>query len=199
MRAWVEGQEPLFIHASEHRQIQSVLDWVETNASKVVLVGGRDAWKSAHRLADLKVPVVYEHTFTLPQDDTASYDVQFTAPSILYRAGVKVIFSEGSNRFAASAVRNLPYAAAQAAAFGLPEDEAMKGITRYPAEVLGMGHRIGSLKTGMEASLVTLNGPLLDIRSQVTHMWIKGKPVSLESRHTRLYEKYRKRPKVPER
>ena len=199
MIAWVEGQEPLFIHASEHRQIQSVLDWVETNASKVVLVGGRDAWKSAHRLADLKVPVVYEHTFTLPQDDTASYDVQFTAPSILYRAGVKVIFSEGSNRFAASAVRNLPYAAAQAAAFGLPEDEAMKGITRYPAEVLGMGHRIGSLKTGMEASLVTLNGPLLDIRSQVTHMWIKGKPVSLESRHTRLYEKYRKRPKVPER
>ena len=84
-------------------------------------------------------------------------------------------------------------------AFGLPEDEAMKGITRYPAEVLGMGHRIGSLKTGMEASLVILNGPLLDIRSQVTHMWIKGKPVSLESRHTRLYEKYRKRPKVPER
>ena len=126
MRAWVEGAEPLFIHASEHRQIQSVLDWVETNASKAVLAGGRDAWKSAHRLADLKVPVVYEHTFTLPQDDTASHDVQFTAPSILYRAGVKVIFSEGSNRFAASAVRNLPYAAAQAAAFGLPEDEAMK-------------------------------------------------------------------------
>ena len=47
MTAWVEGQEPLFIHASEHRQIQSVLDWVETNASKVVLVGGRDAWKSS--------------------------------------------------------------------------------------------------------------------------------------------------------
>ena len=39
----------------------------------------------------------------------------------------------------------------------------------------------------------------LDIRSQVTHMWIKGQPVSLESRHTRLYEKYRKRPQVPER
>ena len=63
------------------------------------------------------------------------------------------------------AIRNLPYAAAQAAAFGLPENEAMKGLMRYPAEVLGMGHQTGSLKTGMEASLVILNSPLLDIRS----------------------------------
>src|SRR5688572_32065044 len=59
------------------------------------------------------------------------------------RAGVKVIFSE-SARFEAAMVRNLPYVAAQAVAFGMPADEALKGITLYPAQVLGVDERLGS-------------------------------------------------------
>jgi imidazolonepropionase-like amidohydrolase len=114
---------------------------------------------------------------------------------VLVDAGVQVIFSEGSNRFAASAVRNLPNSAAQAVAFGLDKNMAIKGLTIHPAQLLGLEKVLGSIETGKEASLIALNGELLDIRAQVTHMWIQGKPVSLSSRHTRLYEKYRNRPR----
>ena len=161
----------------------------------MVLVGGRDAWMLADLLAKNQIPVVYEHTFTLPQRDMDPYDVHFSAPSVLNKAGVKVVFSEGSNRFAASSVRNLPNAAAQAVAFGLDQASALKGLTLYPAQLLGLDQKLGSIETGKEASLIVLNGELLDIRAQVTHMWIKGKPVSLTSRHTRLYDKYRSRPR----
>ncbi|NBQ23985.1 MAG: amidohydrolase [Verrucomicrobia bacterium] len=195
MSAWVEGELPLFVHANERRQIRSLLDWARSQSTRVILVGGRDAWMLADELAELKIPVIYEHTFTLPYQDTASYDVQFTAPSVLHRAGVQVTFSEGSDRFAASALRNLPYAAAQAMAFGLPREEAIKGITLYPAQLLGVADRLGSLEPGKEASIIITDGPLLDIRSKVTHMWIKGTASSLESRHTRLYETYSKRPR----
>src|SRR5688572_31999402 len=109
------------------------------------------------------------------------------------RAGVKVIFSE-SARFEAAMVRNLPYVAAQAVAFGMPADEALKGITLYPAQVLGVDERLGSLEAGKEASLFVADGDILDIRSKVKQMWIAGQEVSLGSRHTRLYEKYRGRP-----
>ena len=83
-----------------------------------------------------------------------------------------------------------------AAAFGLPEEEALKGITLYPAEILGVGDRIGSIETGKEATMFAADGNILDIRSNVKRMWIGGKEVSLESRHTRLYEKYKARPQV---
>ena len=53
----------------------------------------------------------------------------------------------------------------------------------------------GSLEAGKEATLFICDGPIFDLRANVKRMWIAGKEVSLESRHTRLYERYRNRPK----
>jgi imidazolonepropionase-like amidohydrolase len=71
----------------------------------------------------------------------------------------------------------------------------VKGITLYPAQVMGVGGRLGSIEVGKEASLFASDGKVLDIRATIKHVWIAGKEVSLESRHTRLYEKYKSRPK----
>ena len=79
----------------------------------------------------------------------------------------------------------------------LSRDEALRGLTLYPAQMLGVVDRLGSLEVGKEASFFVADGDILDIRSHVTRMWIAGKEVGLESRHTRLYEKYRNRPKAP--
>jgi len=90
--------------------------------------------------------------------------------------------------------KNLPYEAAQAVAFGFPEPEALKALTLYPAQLLGVANRLGSIEPGKEATLFAADGDILDIRANVKQMWIAGRPVSLESRHTRLYEKYKNRP-----
>jgi imidazolonepropionase-like amidohydrolase len=92
-------------------------------------------------------------------------------------------------------VKNLPYTAAQAVAFGLPADEALKALTLYPAQLAGVADRLGSIEAGKDATFFVTDGDVLDIRSNVKRMWIGGKEISLESRHTRLYEKYRNRPK----
>src|SRR5262249_48941542 len=138
-----------------------------------------------------KIPVIYESIFKLPARDTESYDVNFSAPEILHKAGVLVTFGIGNDVANASNARNLPYVAAQAIAFGLPEDEALKGITLYPARLMGVASRLGSIEVGKDATLLVSDGDIFDIRSNVKRMWIAGKEVSLESRHTRLYEKYR--------
>src|SRR6185436_14270385 len=95
-----------------------------------------------------------------------------------------------------SLAKNLPYEAAQAAAYGLPADEALKAITLYPAQIAGVADRLGSIEPGKEGTLFAADGDILDIRANVKRMWIAGKEVSLESRHTRLYEKYKNRPKA---
>ena len=190
----VRGEIPVTIHADDVRDIRAAVYWGETNKFKITIAEGRDAWKAAALLAEKKIPVLYANVFTQPPRDVDRYDVQFAAPEVLRKAGVKVVFATGLS--SESLVKNLPYHAAQAVAFGFPADEALKGITLYPAQVAGVADKLGSIEAGKEATLFVCDGDILDIRSNVKRMWIAGKEVSLESRHTRLYEKYRNRPKT---
>ena len=194
MLPFVKSELPITIHADDIRQIKSAVEWAGTNHYKIILAGGRDAWMAANLLATNKIPVIYSHTFSLPPRDSASYDVQFTAAEVLHKAGVQVAFSFGTNSFDAPLARNLPYAAAQSVAFGLPESEGLKGVTLYSAEIAGVADRLGSIEPGKEATLFAADGSILDIRSNVKRMWVSGKEISLENRHTRLYEKYKNRP-----
>ena len=191
----LKKEVPLFLHANEMRQIRSALEWAARRQYRAVLAGGRDAWRVADLLATHKVPVVYEHVFTETLRDTEPYDVHFSAPAVLSKAGVEVSFSEGTDRFGASNVRNIPYAAAQARAFGLPVLEAHRGLTLYPARALGIADRIGTLEPGKDATFFVADGDILDLRAPVERMWIAGREVSLESRHTRLHDRYRQRPR----
>jgi len=195
MLPYVRGERPIVVHANDIRQIRAAVAWAGTNQMKVLLAGGRDAWMVAALLAAKQIPVIYEHTYTQPSRDTEPYDVHFKAAAVLHQAGVKVVFSLGARAFDAPLVRNLPYAAAQAVAFGLPEAEALKGLTLYPAQLAGVAERVGSIDVGKDATLFAADGDILDNRARVTHFWLAGKEVSIESRHTKLYEKYRARPK----
>ncbi len=191
MQPVLSGQLPLMIHAHGRREIRAALDWTAARPGlRVVLVGARDAWIFAAELAQRKIGVIYTETFTLPPRLSDPYDVQFAAPTRLHKAGVTFAIAETK----ASDQRNLPYAAAQAAAFGLPADTALAALTLQPARLLGVDDRLGSIEPGKDATLVAATGDLLDIRSQVRHVWIKGAEQSLETRHTRLADRYRQRP-----
>ncbi|MDB6108284.1 MAG: Amidohydrolase [Pedosphaera sp.] len=190
----VRGEIPVAVHAHDLRQIKAAVKWAQTNDYKIILEGGRDAWQVADLLAARQIPVVYEATWAPPGRDSDPYEVNFRAPEVLRKAGVKVVFSNGSDSFNTAMAKNLPYAAAQSVAFGLPESDALKGLTLYPAQLLGVAEKLGSIEAGKEATFFVADGSILDIRANVKRMWIAGKEVSLASRHTRFYEKYKNRP-----
>ena len=183
------------ILADDSRQIKTAVEWSRKRGFKIALAGGRDAWRVTDLLAKEKIPVLYHHVFSLPPRDHDPHDLQFRAPGILTKAGVKTIIGLRPGAWSAANLRNLPYHAAQAAAFGLTQQEALASITLHPAEILGMADQLGSLEPKKEATFIAVDGDLLDARSQVKRMWIAGKEISLDSRHLRLYEKYRNRPK----
>lgn len=199
----VKGEIPLVIHADSLREIKAALDFAKRHEKyHVILSGGRDAWRVAKELADAKIPVIFERVYNDGDGlssgsfrDTDPYDVEFHAPAVLAEAGVKIAITGGLGGEEASNVRNIPYVAAQAVAFGLSRDEALKSITLYPAEMFGVSDRIGSISEGHEATFFAATGDMLDIRTQVKRVWIKGTETSLENKQTRLYEKYRSRPK----
>ncbi len=89
--------------------------------------------------------------------------------------------------------RNLPYQAGKAAAYGLPPTEALKAITLYPAQLLGVGGELGSIETGKRATLIVTDGDPLEIPTHVEQAYIDGARIDLSNRHIRLYEKYQKK------
>lgn len=197
----LKGEIPLVIHADEPREIRAAINFAKDRKFKVIIAGGRDAWRFADELAKANIAVVYERVFKDGNNlaasvarDTEGYDVNFRAPSILAKAGVKFAIAEGLGGDAASELRNIPYVAAHAIAFGLDPAEALKAITLYPAEMFGL-ENLGSISEGKDATFFATSGDLFDIRSNVKKLWIKGQPIDLGSRHTRLYERYKARPK----
>jgi imidazolonepropionase-like amidohydrolase len=94
-------------------------------------------------------------------------------------------------------LRNLPYEAGMASAFGLAPVEALRAVTLYPAQILGAGDRLGSIEPGKVADLVVTDGDLLEITTTVEQVYIAGRAIPMESRHTKLFEKYDARPRGP--
>ena len=191
----ISKKQPIVIHANYERQIISAVKWAEKRNYRIIIAAGLDAWRVADLLAKNNIPVILDNVFRLPQRDTDPHDINFRSAGILHKAGVKVAHSVKMGYWGATEIRNIIYAASRSMAYGLPRDAALKSITLHPAQMLNVHNKLGSLAKGKEASFIATDGDLFDIRTNVKRMWINGKEVSLESRHTRLYEKYRNRPK----
>ena len=77
--------------------------------------------------------MILGRVLALPEQEDDPYDEAFTQPAEAYKAGVKFAFGTFNNEF----VRNLPYQAATAVAFGLPYEEALKAVTINAAQIWG--------------------------------------------------------------
>jgi imidazolonepropionase-like amidohydrolase len=183
------GKLPVIIHADELRQIQAAVAFARREKLKLILAGGYDATLCLPLLKQHEVPVIVGGTYRLPRRRGDAYDAAYGLPAALHEAGIRYCIAT-QGRFGASNVRNLPNHAAAAIAFGLPADEALKAITLYPAQILGVANRVGSLEAGKDATLFIADGDALDTPTQVTAAWIQGRKVELNDRHKRLYRKY---------
>ncbi len=90
-------------------------------------------------------------------------------------------------------IRDLPYQAGMASAFGLSKDDALKSVTLYPAQILGIADKIGSLEVGKIANIVVTDGDMLEPRTNIKYLFINGRLLPLTSRHTELFERFKDR------
>jgi imidazolonepropionase-like amidohydrolase len=186
----VQGQMLVFLRADSARDIRNAIEFGKKEKLRFVIVGGREAVEVADLLKKEDVPVILGSVYSLPSRRDAPYDAAYTVPTRLAEAGVKFALTSPSP----ANVRNLPYEAGMSVAYGLSRDEALKAITINPAEILGVADRIGTIEKGKVADLVVTDGDMLEIRTQVRNVFISGKNVPLESKHTKLYQKYMNRP-----
>ena len=187
----VRGQMPVIFVADRASDIREAVGFAEENKLHPVIVGGRDAWQITAFLKDHDVPVIVTSVLQLPSREDDPYDVNYSTPGKLAAAGVRFAVTSGNG---GSEVRTLPYNAGMAAAFGLSKEDALKSVTLYPAQIFGVADKFGSIEPGKVANLVVTDGDLLEAKTITKYLFIDGRMVPLDTKHTDLNDKFKDRP-----
>ena len=188
----LEGKMPVIVHANEIHQIEAAVAFADEEKFRMILFGGYDAPSCADLLLRYHIPVIVAEVHRLPLRRADAYDDPFTVPERLRKAGVEYCIANGERTWNE---RNLPYQAAMAVAYGLPESEALKAVSLYPARVLGIADRVGSIEVGKDATLIVTDGDLLENSTHVERAYIQGRQIDLSDKQKTLYTKYKQKPR----
>lgn len=193
----MEGKSQLLVHVEGANDILAVLKLrQEFPAIRLVLVGASEGWRVADKIAVAGVPVIASALNDLP----SSFEQLAATQSNIGRmkaAGVKVaigmIDDNDSHqlRYSAQYAGNLVGLAKVPGATGLSWNDAFAAITSAPAEIMGMGDRLGSLKAGRAADIVIWDGDPLELSSTAQFVMIDGVEQPLSNRQDRLRDRYK--------
>ena len=185
------GAQQVYLHAKEKRQILDGIDLLKKQGiQRIVLVGGDDAHLILPYLKKHAIPVIVSRPHRLP--NTADEDVKlpFKMAKLLMDAGLTITI-DVSGRMERMNTRNLPFYAGTFAAYGVEKEKAVEMITLNAAKILGIDDRLGSLEVGKDATLFIAEGDALDMRTnQLSHAFIQGREISLETHQTELWKRY---------
>lgn len=182
------GRQLLVVTSDRASDMQALLALKREFGLKLAIAGASEGWMVARELAAEKVPVLIDPMANLPE----SFDrlgARLDNAALLHRAGVKLLF-RGPDFLGSHAAWLVRQAAGNAAAYGLPPLEAIRAMTRNPAEVFGLGDRFGTVAPGRAADLVVWDGDPLELMTRATTVIIDGEVVPMVSRATRLRDRY---------
>jgi imidazolonepropionase-like amidohydrolase len=182
---------PLLVEVNSANDIKAVIEWAERENVALQLMGCTEADQIADYLAKKQVPIILFPVISPPQRPEDPVDKNYALPARLLKAGVRFCLASNSSHD----VRQIREMAGFAAAYGVPREDAVRAITLWAAEILGLGHRLGAILPGYEGTLILTDGDLLEPGTQVLRAWIRGRELDLTDRQKQLWEKYRKRPK----
>jgi imidazolonepropionase-like amidohydrolase len=192
----VDGKIPLMVMAESAVDIRRVLGLKrEFPALNLILAGVSEGWEVANEIAAARVPVVINPMNDLPDSFEELSATQSNAGRMA-KAGVAVSFGQIGD-FESLQVRNLTQYAGNMVALqkiprasGLTWGQALASISLRPAEMLGLGDQLGSLKAGKRGDVVLWDGDPLELTSGVLAVWIDGARQPLETRQDRLRNRY---------
>ena len=185
-----DGSQRLYVYAQDEKQIIDAISSLKNaGVQQLVLVGGYHAYRITDFLKENNIPVLVNYTHTIPEFEDDDYDFTYKLPKLLVDAGLLVgLQNADASNFQ---TRNLPFYAGQVVGQGLAKEKALQLITGNTAKILGIDDAYGTLAVGKSATLFVSEGDALDMRgNQLTHAFIDGRSLSLETHQTELWKRY---------
>lgn len=191
MKGLFDGSKKLFIHVDGEKEIiDAVTTAKQQGVKNVVIVGGYEAYKVTAFLKSNKIPILVRRVHTTPEREDDDYDLPYKLPKLLVDAGL-LVGLQANGRMERMNTRNLPFYAGHLMGQGMNKEQALQLITGNTAKILGIDSTYGTLEKGKSATLFISEGNALDMRTNIlTHAFINGRDVSLETHQTKLYKRY---------
>lgn len=191
LKGTFDGTQKVYLHAKEKRQILDGISLLKQHGiDNIVLVGGDDAYLITTFLKEHNIPVIVSRPHRLPSTEDEDVKLPFKMAKILLDAGLTITI-DVSGRMERMNTRNLPFYAGTFAAYGIEKEKAVEMITLSAAKILGIDEQLGSLTVGKDATLFIAKGDALDMRTnQLSHAFIQGRALSLETHQTGLWKRY---------
>jgi len=192
MKPVFTGDKRVFVHADFVKELQDVIEFKKQfGIQHLILVGGYDSYLVAENLKNNNIAVVLRRLHSLPMYEEEDIDLPYKLPKLLKDAGVKYCLNNAGD-MEQMGLRNLPFYAGTAVAYGLTYEEGVASITSSTAEILGIDDVVGTLEEGKDATLIVSDGDALDMRTnKLTVAMVQGRFMSLRNHQDVLYEKYK--------
>ncbi|HHV63683.1 MAG TPA: amidohydrolase family protein [Peptococcaceae bacterium] len=172
----LEKKIPLHAHAHRADDIMTAIRIAREFGVDLVLTHCTEGHKIADILSGYGYPAVVGPSL-INRSKVELKDKTFETPGVLARAGVKVAIMTDHS---VTPIEYLPLCAALAVRNGMKEEDALKAITIWPAEILGVAERIGSLAEGKDADIVVWDGKPLSFSASAEVVIINGQIVKPE-------------------
>lgn len=192
MNGLQNGDKTLYVNANGEKEITDIILFKKkNNIKKLVIIGGYKAHKIADLLKENNVSVLLRRIHDVPNSEDEDVNLPYKIAKILTEKGI-VVGLENSGDMERMQTRNMPFYAGTCAAWGMNKEDALKLITSNTAKILGIDAKYGTIEAGKSATLFISEGDALDMKTnKLSHAFIDGRQISLESHQTELYERYK--------
>jgi imidazolonepropionase-like amidohydrolase len=190
----VEGRMPLLVAVDRAADIDAVLALGREYRLRLILGNASEGWMVADRIAAAGVPVLTGAMNNIPRSFATLATRQENA-ALLRRAGVTVVLiGNGGGDEESFNVRNIRQEAGNAVAYGMSWDDALRAVTMVPAQLFGVGDRVGALRPGMDADVVVWSGDPFEFSTRAEHVIVRGVERDTLNRQEQLTERYKTLP-----
>tara|TARA_B100000035_G_scaffold145296_1_gene123703 strand:+ start:403 stop:1734 length:1332 start_codon:yes stop_codon:yes gene_type:complete len=192
MKAIFEGNSTVYLYADDEKEIIDGVSFLHKfNIEKIVIVGASEAKNQLEFIKENNIPVVVKQPYRFPQSVDSDPSETFMLAKKMIDMGILVSIDPSGAPQSRVSIRNLPFYAGSFSSYGIEKEIALSMITKNPAKILGIDDDYGTLEVGKSATLFVSKGDALDIISNnVTHAFIDGRNISLETHQTRLWRRY---------
>ena len=192
MKTVLDGETTVYLHADDEKEIVDGVTFLKSfGIDKIVIVGATESKNQLNFIKVNNIPVIVKQPYRFPQSVDSDPMETFAIAKKMLDAGILVSIDPTGTASARVSIRNLPFYAGSFSSFGIDKEVALSMITHNPAKILGIDKDFGTLEVGKSATLFISKGDALDIISNnVTHAFISGRNLSLETHQTRLWRRY---------
>lgn len=178
---YVVDKKPVIFNCSDLEDIKRAIRLTQEFKLNGFISGANEAWRVSDWVKKAGLPLLVSLDFNPPAASkfvSQGEELKKEAEENIYPANAFNLHKEGI-QFALTSLgvsksSDILTNLQKAIKAGLPEEEALKALTVYPAEYLGIKSLVGTLEPGKIANVVLTSGKIFDEKTTVKRVFVDG-------------------------